>query len=105
MTDQTPAVPMRMALKIVVGAYIGGMNLILICSLIRLCLIRICLIRLCFSPRDGVSLSSQGPGVLGGQSPSGPGILPVTEWSIGFVVGHSHIAHVLKSQRMPLAKA
>ena len=36
MTDQTPAVPMRMALKIVVGAYIGGMNLILICSLIRL---------------------------------------------------------------------
>ena len=36
MTDQTPAVPMRMALKIAVSAYIGGMNLLLICSLIRL---------------------------------------------------------------------
>ncbi len=35
MPDQTPAVPMRMALKLVVGGYIGCLNVLLICALVR----------------------------------------------------------------------
>jgi hypothetical protein len=35
MPDQTPAVPMRMALKLAVGAYIGCLNVVLICALVR----------------------------------------------------------------------